>query len=132
MKSIKSALLLGFFDWLVPFAVSCVIFPMKDSDYYMFESLMVLVVVCAVVWFAVRYFKKVESNFVREGILLGLLWLSMNLAIDLMLFLPKSPMQMSLSVYISQIGIKYLCIPIITTGFGNLKKQKIISHEKVN
>jgi len=126
MKSIKSALLLGFFDWLLPFVVSFAIFQLKDSNYYLFESLMVIVVVFAVVWFATRYFKKVESNFVREGVLLGLLWLIINLALDLMLFLPKSPMQMPLSFYMNQIGIKYLSIPIITIGFGYLKKQKII------
>ncbi len=122
MKSIKSALLLGFFDWLLPFAVSFVIFPLKDYNYYLFESLMAVVIVFTVVWFATRYFKKVESNFVREGVLLGLLWLIINLVIDLILFLPKSPMQMPLSLYMSQIGIKYLSIPIITIGFGYLKK----------
>ncbi|MGD0037546.1 MAG: hypothetical protein ABSC53_09665 [Bacteroidota bacterium] len=122
MKSIKSALLLGFFDWLLPFVVSFAFFQLKDSNYYLFESLMVVVVVFAVVWFATRYFKKVESNFVREGVLLGSLWLIINLALDLMLFLPKSPMQMPLSFYMNQIGIKYLSIPIITIGFGYLKK----------
>ncbi len=122
MKSIKSALLLGFFDWLLPFAVSFVILSLRKNNYYLFESLMVVVVVFAVVWFATRYFKKVESSFVREGVLLGLLWLVINLAIDLILFLPKSPMQMPLSLYMSQIGIKYLSIPIITIGFGYLKK----------
>jgi hypothetical protein len=122
MKSIKSALLLGFFDWLLPFAVSFAIFPLKDINYYLFESLMAIAVVLAVVWFATRYFRKVESNVVREGVLLGLLWLVMNLAIDLILFLPQSPMHMPLSIYMSQIGTKYLSIPIVTTGFGYLKR----------
>lgn len=122
MKSIKSALLLGFFDWLLPFAVSFVIFPLRKNNYYLFESLMVIVVVFAAVWFTIHYFRKVESNSVREGVLLGLLWLVINLAIDLILFLPQSPMQMSFSLYISQIGIKYISIPIITIGFGYLKK----------
>ena len=122
MKSVKSALLLGFFDWLLPFVVSFVIFPLKDINYYLFESLMAVVVVFAAVWFAIRYFKKVSSSFLREGVLLGLLWLTINLAIDLILFLPKSPMHMPLSIYMSQIGTKYLSIPIITFGFGRLKK----------
>jgi heme/copper-type cytochrome/quinol oxidase subunit 2 len=122
MKSIKSALLLGFCDWLLPFALSFVIFPLKNSNYYLFESLMTVIVVFAAVLFAYRYFRKVEVNHIREGVLLGILWLAINLVIDFALFLPKSPMQMSLFLYMSQIGIKYLSIPIITIGFGYLKK----------
>lgn len=124
MKSIKSALSFGFCDWLLPFAISFVIFPLRNNNYFLFESLMTVAVVFAAVWFSTRYFKKVESNFICEGILLGLLWLIINLAIDLILFLPKSPMHMSFALYTSQIGIKYLSIPIITTGFGYSKKQE--------
>lgn len=122
MIAIKSALSLGFFDWLLPFAISFAIFTLKGSSYYLFESVMAVVIVLAVIFFSARYFKKVAVNSVKGGFLLGILWLVINLAMDLVLFLPQSPMQMPLSLYMSQIGIKYLCIPLVTAGFGYLKK----------
>jgi len=75
MKSIKSALLLGFLDWLLPFAISFIIFPLRKNNYYLFESLMSVIIVFAVAFFAYRYFRKVESNHIRDGVLLGILWL---------------------------------------------------------
>ena len=110
------ALLLGFFDWLLPFAVSFVIFPLRKSNYYLFESLMTVLVVLSAIIFSVIYFTQKIS--VREGLMLGILWLAINLAIDLLIFLPKSPMQMPFLAYMSQIGIKYLSIPIITIGIA--------------
>jgi hypothetical protein len=110
------ALLLGFFDWLLPFVVSFVIFPLRKGNYYLFESLMTVLVVLSAVIFSVIYFTQKVS--LREGVVLGILWLAINLVIDLLLFLPKSPMQMPFSVYMSQIGVKYLSIPIITIGIA--------------
>lgn len=113
---IGSALLLGLFDWLLPFAVSFVVFPLRKSNYFLFESIMTVLVVLSAIIFSVIYFTQKVS--LREGVFLGILWLAINLAIDLVLFLPKSPMQMPFSVYMSQIGVKYLSIPIITIGIA--------------
>jgi len=123
MKSIKSALLLGFFDWLLPFAVSFLIYPLKKSNYYLFESLMTGIMVFAAIWFATLYLKKEISKPVLEGLKLGLLWLIINLAFDLILFLPKSPMQMQFSQYMSEIGAKYISIPVITIVLGIFKSK---------
>jgi len=124
MKSLKKAFLFGFLAWLLPFIISFVIFPIRKSNYYLFESVITVVFIFFAVWFAFMYFRNMETSSVREGFLLGALWFAIGIALDLSLFLPKSPMQMSLSLYMSQIGIKYLCIPIITAGFGGLKQRK--------
>jgi uncharacterized membrane protein YpjA len=47
--------------------------------------------------------------------MLGLLWLVVNLVLDFVILLPMS--HMSLSDYIAQIGLRYLMIPIFSTGF---------------
>jgi hypothetical protein len=120
MKSFRWALLLGFADWLLPFAVSFAIFPLRAEDYYLFESLLSVTVVFAAVFFAILYFKRTKAKSIQEGFLVGALWLIVNLAIDLALFLPSSPMQMSFSLYLRQIGIKYVSILIVATGFGYL------------
>ncbi|HEY0282885.1 MAG TPA: hypothetical protein VGC27_09705 [Rhizomicrobium sp.] len=125
-KSIRTTLLLGVLDWLIPFAISFAVFPLKALNYFLFESVMTIAIVFAAILLGVIYFKDLKdttANFVRAGLLLGLIWLAINLAADLLIFLPKSPMQIPLPLYMSQIGVKYLSIPIITAGLGYLKKQ---------
>ena len=79
---------------------------------------MPVVLAASTVLLAQRYFRIVSSGFVKEGILLGFMWLMINIAIDVPLMLSPSPMQMSLGEYLADIGLTYLLIPIITTGMG--------------
>ncbi len=96
MRSPKRALLYGFLVWLVPFLVSFVVFPFRASDRPLFESIMAVVLTVSVAVFGVLYMRRPAARPLREGILVGLLWLAISLAIDLLLFLPDSPMHMSL------------------------------------
>lgn len=124
MIKIKQAFILGLLDWFLPFVVSFIIFPLRQNNYFLFESSMSVLVTFSAVWFAKIYFTKNKEVSRKEGLYLGLMWLVINLIIDLILFLPKSPMQTSFILYMSQIGIKYLSIPIITIGFSLLNKNK--------
>jgi hypothetical protein len=129
MREMKKKLMYGVLLWAIPFVVSIFMFPIRASDRPLFESAMTVVVVLCVVIFSALYFRKwVDSKFLSEGIFLGILWLVISLAIDLILFMPDTPMHVSFIDYIKDIGITYLLIPVITIGFGyilNNKRQKI-------
>ncbi|MEE9573674.1 MAG: hypothetical protein V3W20_11540 [Candidatus Neomarinimicrobiota bacterium] len=118
MKSIKKAILYGFLIWLIPFVVAFIIFPIHDSNRPLFESIMPIAIALSVVIFGKMYFKNVETNYKKEGIWLGFIWIIISLVIDLILFLPESPMHLSFVDYLMDIGITYLMIPVITIGFG--------------
>jgi uncharacterized membrane protein YpjA len=118
MLSLRKALLYGFFIWIIAFAVAFAIFPVRESNRPLFESIMPVVLAAATVVLAFRYFKGVRQGFAREGVLLGVVWMALNVAIDLPFMLSPSPMQMSLGEYVSDIGATYLLIPIITSGMG--------------
>ena len=90
MKSIKKAILYGFLIWLIPFVVAFIIFPIHDSNRPLFESIMPVAIALCVVIFGKMYFNKVESNYKKEGIWLGLIWIIISLVIDLILFMPRS------------------------------------------
>ena len=117
MHSIKRALIYGFLIWLIPFAVAFAIFPIRESNRIMFESIMPVVVAGSVVIFAMLYFKRVNSASVWEGLKLGLIWFGISFIIDLFMF-SAGPMKMSFGDYLADIGIVYLMIPIITIGFA--------------
>ena len=121
MKSWRRALIFGFLIWLVPFIVSVIIFPIHDTNRPLFESIMPVAGIVSAIFFLILYFKKVGSNFLQEGIRLGILWLAISLVIDFIMFLPSnSPMHLSLADYMADIGVTYLAIPTITVGVGYL------------
>ncbi|MGB9979075.1 hypothetical protein [Methanobacterium sp.] len=124
-KNLK-IVLYGFLIWLVPFAVSFFIYPLKTSMYSLFESIMSVLIAAAAVIFSYLYFKGIETNFVREGIINGVLWFIIVIVIDLLMFMPASPMHMNFTDYMMTIGVKYLIIPVVTIGSGYVAQNKII------
>lgn len=119
----KTIMLFGFLIWLIPFVVSFFIFPLRSSSRPLFESIMPVVLTSAVVFFTVRYLSKINREFVKEGIFIGIVWVVISLVIDLILFMPESQMQMTLSDYMMDIGITYLIILIIPLGSAHLMKK---------
>jgi hypothetical protein len=103
---------------LIPFLASFLVFSLRETNRVFFESFMPVVLTLVIVYFCVMYFKNVKSNFVKESLIVGLIWFCLNIIIDLMLFLPESPMQMSFIDYMMDIGFVYLMIIIIPVGFG--------------
>ncbi len=119
----KTIMLFGFLIWLIPFVVSFFIFPLRSSSRPLFESIMPVVLTSAVVFFTVRYLSKINREFVKEGIFIGIVWAVISLVIDLILFMPESQMQMTLSDYMMDIGITYWIILIIPLGSAYLMKK---------
>ncbi len=123
MVSWRKALLFGFLIWLIAFLVAFAIFQIRESSRPLFESIMPVVLAVATVFFARLYFSHVGARFRREGVLLGLVWMGVNVAIDIPLMLAPSPMQMTLGEYLADIGLTYVMIPVITAGMGLVRAQ---------
>ena len=117
MTSWRRALLLGFLVWVVPFIVGLISFPIRELWRALFESIMALILSVIIVIGASIYFKHVKDKYLREGVSIGLLWFTMCILIDLPIF-SYGPMKMSLKDYAADIGLTYVMIPTITTGFG--------------
>ena len=125
MNSLKKALLYGFFIWLIAFAVAFIIWPIHESHRPFFESIMPVVLSVTTAFFTYRYFGKVTSNFIKEGLYLGTVIIVLNWIIDAALMLTPSPMQMTPAAYFQDIGFTYFMILPITLGFGMiLQKSK--------
>jgi len=125
MNKYLKMILFGFLVWLVPFMVSFFIYPLKTAGNPLFESIMPLTLTIIVVALAYLYLKNIETGFIKEGVMIGVVWFVINIAIDLVMFLPPSPMQMTLTNYMMDVGITYLMIPVITIGMGYLLDSKV-------
>lgn len=118
MKNFFRLVLFGFLSWLFIFAASVCLFPLKKSNEHLFEVLMGIALTACTVGFTVLYFRKVKTDFLREGILLGTAFLCCNILFDLPMF-SFGPMQMPLSHYLKEIGLAYTSMPIIAVGAGS-------------
>jgi len=115
--------LFGFLLWLIPFAVSVLIFPLRTSQRPLFESIMPVVIAIWTVFFSILFLSKKKSDFLTEGIFIGLAWLLISIVLDLMIFI-EGPLKMPLWDYVTDIAVTYLMIPVITTGFSYLMEQR--------
>ncbi len=123
MKSIKRTILYGFLLWLIPFVVSIPIFPLKEAQSPVFETIMPIVLTICVVFFSFLYFRKMNSGYLSESIKLGIIWFVISIIIDLPMFM-WGPMKMSVINYMMDIGFTYLIYPIVTIGFGYMLEKK--------
>ncbi|HEB12961.1 MAG TPA: hypothetical protein ENI11_04740 [Actinobacteria bacterium] len=117
MRSLKASILYGLAIWAIAFVVAILISPIRTSDRPFFESIMPVTVALATVLFSYLYFRGVVKSFLSEGVKLGLIWFTINIAIDLPMF-SAGPMKMTLIDYVKDIGFTYLIIPIFTIGIG--------------
>ena len=110
MATWARAVLYGILSWLLPFAVSFFLFPLKQANLPLFCGLMNLIVLITAGVLLVNYFRwRVVS--LSEAALVGLLWLAMNLIFDYPMFV-YGPMKMSAASYYSEIGILYATFPV--------------------
>ena len=124
-KNLK-IVLFGLLVWLIPFMVSFFIYPLKTPMYSLFESIMSVLIAVAAVIFSYFYFKDIGANFVREGVVTGIVWFIIAIVIDLVMFMPASPMHMNFTEYMMTVGVKYLIIPVVTIGSGYLAQNKVL------
>ena len=124
-KNLK-IVLFGLLVWLIPFIVSFFIYPLKTPLYSLFESIMSVLIAVAAVIFSYFYFKDIGANFVREGVVTGIVWFIIAIVIDLVMFMPASPMHMNFTEYMMTVGVKYLIIPVVTIGSGYLAQNKAL------
>ena len=121
MTSLRKAILLGLLVWVVPFLVAFCIFQLKESWRSLFESIMPVTLALIVTGSAQFYFRPLPAATLREGLLLGLLWWAISVAIDLPLML-SPPIRMPPLEYAADIGLTYLMIPIITAGIAAARR----------
>lgn len=123
MKSLKRALLFGFLLWLIPFIVAFFIFPLRESERPLFETIMAVTVTVAVVVLSILHFGKIEGGYLKEAVKIGILWFLISVVIDLLMFM-WGPMKMTFLNYMYDIGFTYLIYPTVTVGFGYLLERK--------
>lgn len=122
MKTSK-LILYGFLLWLSIFAVSFILYPVRQNQPIYFETLITITLVLFTTLFSILFFKQTTDRYFKKGLIAGFLWMAINLIIDLPLF-SFGPMKMLLLNYFEDIGFTYFVIPIIVGGMGWVLEKK--------
>jgi len=125
MQSIKKALFFGVLVWLLPFIASMPFYSKNgqlSGDIFLLKTIMIIVGSLTGAVCLILYFKNVTEKHLNEGIVLGLLWLVINIAIDCIILIPMA--KMDIITYFLQIGLRYLTIPITSITIGYLMSLK--------
>jgi hypothetical protein len=110
--------LLGLGSWLIPFLVSIPFFDRTGQlliSQPLFKSIMVVVGGASGAALLVLAFRRIAAS-PASGFALGCYWLAINVLLDLVALVLL--MKMPLALYLYDIGLRYLLIPIISTSMG--------------
>ena len=106
----KKSLGLALLSWVLAFAISFFLFPMKSANGPLFDTVMNLVVLL-VAGLVMRLYFRGRPVSMGAAIRFGLVCLGMNLVMDYPMF-AYGPMKMTPGQYYSEIGVAYLIYPI--------------------
>jgi len=125
MKKYLRNILYGFFAWFIPFVASFFFYTREGEltiDIFLFKSIMIVVGSFSAAILLVSYFNKINAEYSKEGIIVGLTWFGINILLDLLVLIPMSGM--SIADYFTQIGIRYLAIPAMSIAVGTALENK--------
>lgn len=122
MKKTLRITFLGFLLWLICFIIAVIVWPLHESQFMLFKSIMIVSGTVVGVLLLARYFKDVNANFVREGVIVGINWFVLNIVLDLivLVWLLKTP----LIEYLISPGVGYLAMPAMSIGVGYILSRK--------
>ena len=115
----------AFLTWLVPF-VCAIPFYGADGlliDQQLFKSLMIVVGSITAAILMVRLFRTIGRDYIREAIITGIVWLLANWVLDLIMLVGL--LGMTLPEYATQIGLRYLVIPVMVIVAGIVAEKTV-------
>lgn len=115
----------GFLSWLVPFVASLFFYTREGElaiNIFLFKSIMIVVGSLTAAILLISYFKGIGADYLKEGVTLGFTWLFINLLLDIIVLVAM--FGMPAGDYFSQIGLRYLVIPVMTITVGAALQNK--------
>jgi hypothetical protein len=120
-------LLTGTLIWVVPFVISFAFYDRSGKlnvNYDFFKSFMIVVSSLTSMYALARYFRSVNGNYLRKSLTAGIVWLIINLLLDMFILIPMA--KMPLEDYFMAIGVRYLQIPIFCLTVGIILQERMM------
>ena len=113
----------GVILWAIPYVTAIPLLPLMNSDPVFFKTIMVVEGALVGSVLAALYFVAVQRDFLREAIVLSVVWMVVNWLLDYVALLPFSGQ--SLPRYFVEIGFRYLAIGCLVLAIGYVLERKL-------
>jgi len=118
--------------WLVPFLVSFLFYSPQGTPLVgvaFFNSIMsvALIVVASVLLFL--YFKQQTTDYMREAVKVGVVWILVSVVLDLVVLVPMA--KMTIGQYITDVALGYIVILVIALLAGMLLEEKATHSKRI-
>ena len=114
LQSPIRALLGGLGVWVGLVAISLILLPSEGNHEALYESIKLSVLVGVTLGLTIWYLRGVRDGSFVEGLLLGVGWAVIAMALDLALYF-LGAFNIGIGVYFTDVASSYLAIPVVTT-----------------
>jgi hypothetical protein len=113
----------GVVAWAIPYVTSLPLLWLMFSDRNAFQTIMIVEGSLVGAFLACQYFRTVERAFLREGLLLGLVWVATSWFLDFVALVPFA--DITAWRYFVEIGFRYLAMfaPTVAIGYTVAERQ---------
>jgi len=120
----------GIFVWVIPSLIT-VTLSFFSGDMNIFEIISAVSIAVTAIAFSYIYLNGIKSNFIKEGVLIGITWLVISIVLDLLLIIAGIT-QLSIINYAMYVAPLYIIIPAITIGLGLYLNQNEIKKHNIS
>jgi uncharacterized membrane protein YpjA len=121
MKKLIKLFGFGFLTWLIPFIATFFMYTPGGQplfDLHFIKTLLVLIGVFTAILLLAVYFSGITNHFLREGFIVGIVWLIIYWVLDYFILVPMA--NISVPTYFTEIGLRALITPMISIALGYL------------
>lgn len=116
MNKTLKIVLFGFLVWLIPSLITLAS-NYFSSVFIVFEIISGMAIAVTVITFSYLYLMDINVNYVKEGVLIGVIWLLISIILDLLMIIVGIT-ELNLNSYLMYVAPLYIIIPAITIGLG--------------
>lgn len=116
MNNSQRIVVYGVAIWALPFVIGMMLFSIQASHADIFDTIMKLVLLLAVLIFSTKYLLQAEEHSLIHLVNVGFIWAAVCLAIDIPLFV--FVFGWSIQQYAQDVPLGYLLIPLATGGMA--------------
>ena len=122
---IKLGIIYGIIIWFLTNVVSSLIQPSIIDNITYFNLIFPLSIIIITGFFGILYIREINKNEILEGVIVGFLFIIIDIILDLVFFIIPKNANILLSNYPTHIALMFILMLLTTTFLGYLAQMNI-------
>lgn len=122
---IKLAIILGILIWIITTSLSALFNPIFNSNLPRVNIIVPIITIIVTGFFGIIYIRNIDTNEVVEGILVGIIFVTIDVILDYLTFILPNIHTPTIGIYPLHILSTFIITLLITTFLGYLSQMTI-------